>query len=128
MCRLVTSIGICLWLAGATAAHASPRVRTILAGTTYAGLATWDAALTVKCVQAKTCHEANPLLAPLVNRHGIKTAMTAKLALNTAMTGGAIYVARKYPHRRKTITAMLMSMAAVQGYVVYRNYQVIQGR
>lgn len=109
-----------------TSSFAQTQAITRVAGTTYFGLAVWDAALTIRCVQEHTCHEANPLLAPLVNRRGIKTAMGAKLALNTAMTGVALSVARKYPGRRKTITAMLVGMAAVQGYVVYRNYQVLQ--
>jgi hypothetical protein len=92
----------------------------------YVGLATMDAVTTSLCVQRRTCHEANPILRPLVDRHGIRTAMTVKLATQGAISGGFFYAWKHYPEHRKGLLLSLATMTALQGYVDYRNYQTLR--
>lgn len=123
------AIGLALFIVSATPVRADDpwKAASILAGGVYVGLATADARGTIACVQAGTCHEANPAIRPIVDRHGIVPAMSGKLGFNVGTVAAIWAVNHKWPGHRKRSTLMLIAMDVVQGYVVYRNNRVLKG-
>lgn len=94
----------------------------------YGVLAWKDASDTIDCVKARVCHEANPLIRPFVDRHGITSAMTGKLAIQAGIAGGLGYAMHRWPSKKRYILASFVTMTALQGYVVYRNHQTLKGK
>jgi len=92
----------------------------------YIGTSIADAKFTYDCVKRGTCREANPFLAPIVNKHGIGAAMTAKVAFNLGVLGGINLIAHEWPERRKTVFFALLAANAVNVAVLTHNYRVLQ--
>lgn len=95
---------------------------------TYVGTSVADARFTVQCVHRHVCREANPLLAPIVNKHGIGTAMTAKVAFNLGVVGVMQVISHQWPERKKTLFFSLLAANAVNVAVLAHNHRVLSGR
>lgn len=59
----------------------------------------WDASATAYCSGAKTCHEINPVLAPIVDRRGVVPAMAAKGALHVGIAAWLLHDRHQHPKR-----------------------------
>lgn len=59
----------------------------------------WDASLTAYCSGAQTCHEVNPVLAPIVDRRGVVPAMTVKGALHVGIAAWLLHDRHTHPKR-----------------------------
>lgn len=115
-----------------SASHAEDHDRTPLGianftlGTTYIGLSAADAIITYRAVSDGRAREANPLLVPFVESHGIGKTMAAKFAVNVGTELGLRYIEHRWPERQKTVLAARIAAVAVQGYVVARNLRVLR--
>jgi hypothetical protein len=87
-----------LLIVGVTPAHAQDRKTPIALGA-YMVSAQWDAAMTAYCSGAGTCHEVNPLLAPIVDRRGVVAAMTIKGALHVGIAAWLLHDRHQHPKR-----------------------------
>lgn len=93
-------------------------------GGAYVGLGVWDGYTTVQCSKLGTCHEANPLLRPFVDEHGIAPVMTAKVAFQVGTL--ALLCHWRKDHPRETMAALL-SLIVLQSYVNIRNARTLRG-
>lgn len=87
-----------LLLVGVHPAHAQDRKTPIALGT-YMTAGYWDAASTAFCSGAKTCHEVNPVLAPIVDRRGVVAAMATKGALHVGIAAWLLHDRHAHPKR-----------------------------
>ena len=87
-----------------------------------------DAWSTYACVSEypTQCHEANPVIRPFVDKHGVAVAMGGKLAVNAAILGVAALVRHKKPEWKKGIGLSLVSMGGVQVVVDVMNVRTLQ--
>lgn len=92
----------------------------------YGGLAAIDAHGTIGCVRLGTCHEANILLRPIVDRHGIEVAMGSKLAAQAGVAAFAGWAMRRYPDQKKWIVVGFVTGTALQGVVVALNARTLR--
>lgn len=91
------------------------------------GVFAWkDAEMTIDCVRRQVCQEANPIIRPFVDRHGIERAMTGKLAVQAGIAGFHVYAWHRWPARKPVILASLVTMTVLQGLVVAHNHRVLQ--
>lgn len=89
-------------------------------------LAALDAHGTIDCVRLGTCHEANPFLRPLVDRHGIEVAMGSKLAVQGGLVAVSLWAMHRYPEHRKGIVLGLVTATVLQGVVVGLNQRTLR--
>lgn len=94
------------------AVPASAQSRTGLALGAYMVAGFADATGTAYCQGARTCHEVNPVLAPIVERHGVVAAMTVKGAMHTGISAWLLHD-RKRHERRAFWTAIALAGAQV---------------
>lgn len=132
MRKTCETVGVILVLAlvfRAVPAHAQSDRKLMIAESAavfgYIGTSLADAKFTYDCVKAKTCREANPFLAPIVNKHGIGAAMTAKVAFNLGVMGGISLISHQWPERKKTFLFALLAANAVNVAVLTHNYRVL---
>lgn len=85
----------------------------------YAAAAVIDAKTTIDCSLAHLCREANPVLVPLVNNHGVEFAMATKLAAQAGL-GYALY--RLRPRYRTQTAWALAALVGIQIAVDGINY------
>lgn len=102
-------------------------IANLAAGVTYIGLASADAVITYRSVSDGRAREANPLLVPFVESHGIGRTMGAKLAVNIGMELGLRYIERRWPESRKSVLLARIAAVGVQGFVVAHNLRVLRG-
>lgn len=106
----------------------SKRVFDALRGA-FLGLAVADGISTVICLETvEGCVEANPMVRPVVERHGARSAMSGKVAVNGAQMLAIGYLWRKYPDQRRQILLGTVAMVALQGYVVGHNLREMRKR
>ena len=117
-------VALVLLLVGVTPAHAQDRKTPIALGA-YMTAAYWDAASTAFCSGARTCHEVNPVLAPIVNRHGVVPAMTVKGALHVGIAAWLLHDRHQHP-KRAFWTAVALTSA--QMAVNIGNTRRLKGR
>lgn len=127
-----TSSLVLAFLLLTTTAHADERLlrnaKRVLQGS-YIAAGVWDAYKTVLCVRTVYgCYEANPVLKPIVEEHGIEAAMTGKVAFQVGVVAATEYFWRKYPEKRPAILGTLGAMLAFQLWVNKHNATVIAGR
>ena len=127
--------GLCvIFLLLSSLAHAEDHPRDRLsvaifaAGTVNVGLSAWDAALTYRAVKSHRAHESNPWIVPAVEAHGIGPAMVGKLAIDTGVTVGMSYIAKRWPGSKPAILGGFIAQAAIKGIVIRHNMRVLQGR
>lgn len=89
----------------------------------YAVAAVVDAKTTIDCSRAGLCHEANPVLRPLVDRHGVEFAMGTKLAAQAGVAVTVLLLRPKY--KTQTMWAMV-GLSAAQIAVDGINYARLQ--
>lgn len=73
----------------------------------YLTAAFFDTSITSYCSGAKTCHEQNPLLRPIVDRRGVVAAMTVKGAMHAGITLGLLRLSKNHPTRTFWLTVAL---------------------
>ncbi len=93
---------------------------------TYLALAAIDGWDTVACVRAGRCHEANPILKPVVERHGIGPTMTGKVVLQAGFATGVFWAMHRWPAQKKYIVASYITMTVLQGVVVVANRRTLE--
>jgi hypothetical protein len=98
MFAIIALVTLLLMLLGVTPAQAQDRKTPIALGA-YMTAAYWDAASTAYCSGAKTCHEVNPLLAPIVDRRGVVPAMTVKGGLHVGIAAWLLHDRHRHPKR-----------------------------
>lgn len=90
------------------------------------GTAAIDGALTVECVQHIVgCHEANPIMRPFVDQHGIVRAMTGKVAVNAGIGLGALWLWQRYPEHKRLVITVLSVFVAGNLYADIGNYRTV---
>lgn len=95
---VVLLVTLALLLVGGRPAQAQDRKTPIALGA-YVASGFWDASSTAYCHGAGTCHEVNPLLAPIVDRHGVVPAMTVKGALHVGIAAWLLHDRHQHPTR-----------------------------
>lgn len=108
---MVLLMTLLLLLIGVRPVQAQDRKTPIALGA-YMTAGFWDASLTAYCSGAKTCHEVNPLLAPIVDRRGVVPAMTAKGALHVGIAAWLLHDRHQHP-KRAFWTAVALTSAQV---------------
>jgi hypothetical protein len=98
MFSVLLLVTLLLILLGAKPAHAQDRNTPIALGA-YMAAGFWDASSTAYCHGAGTCHEVNPLLAPIVDRRGVVPAMTVKGALHVGIATWLLHDRHQHPKR-----------------------------
>jgi hypothetical protein len=98
MFAVIAIVTLLLMLLGVRPAHAQDRKTPIALGA-YMTAGFWDASMTAYCSGAKTCHEVNPLLAPIVDRRGVVPAMTVKGALHVGLAAWLLHDRHQHPKR-----------------------------
>jgi hypothetical protein len=88
----------------------SAQDRTAIAIGAYITAGFVDAAGTAYCHGAGTCHEVNPVLSPIVDRHGVVAAMSVKGAMHTGISAWLLRD-RKRHERRAFWTAVALAGA-----------------
>lgn len=88
----------------------------------YGFVAIEDARQTRLCVEHGSCREVNPVLKPFVDRHGIRTTMAGKLAVQSGVAAGLVLLHHKY---RWQSTAALLTLTGLQAWVDIRNYRTL---
>ena len=91
----------------------------------YLTAAFFDVSITSFCSGAKTCHEQNPLLKPIVEKHGIVPAMTVKGAMHAGITLGLLRLAKSHPKRTFWLT---VGLTAAQVAVDVANVRTLRKR
>ena len=100
-----------LLLVGVQPAHAQDRKTPIALGA-YITAGFWDASATAYCSGARTCHEVNPVLAPIVDRRGVVPAMAVKGALHVGIAAWLLHDRHAHP-KRAFWTAVALTGAQV---------------
>ena len=110
--------------------HARDRLSVALlaAGTVNVGLSAWDAGLTYRAVKSHQANEANPLIVPFVEAHGIGSAMVGKLAIDAGVIGGMAYIAKRWPGSKRAMLGGHIAQAAVKMFVISHNMRVLRGQ
>lgn len=98
MFAVLVLVVLLLMLVGVTPASAQDR-RTPVALGAYMTAGYWDAASTAFCSGAKSCHEVNPFLAPIVDRRGVVPAMAVKGALHVGIAAWLLHDRHQHPKR-----------------------------
>ena len=80
----------------------------------YGTAAFIDTSITSYCHGASSCSERNPLLRPLVDNHGVVTAMAVKGAMHTAI---ALWLSSKKAEHPKAVLWTTVALAVAQGTV-----------
>lgn len=130
-CRFLAAVAILLTAAPASASpwdrlfRVEDKVFAVAAPTAIA-LSALDAYGTKACVDRRECAEANLLLAPFVERHGIGPAMATKVAIDAGLIVGMAWLRHRFPEHGKSTAAAAITMVAVRGYVVYRNHRTVE--
>lgn len=84
-----------------------------------------DTAETSYCIALKTCREANPVLRPLVERHGVVPAMAVKGAMHT---GIAWFLLTQHKDHPKAAFWSTLALIGAQTAVDIHNIRAIQKR
>ncbi len=95
-----------LLLMPSTASAQSERA-THLALATYMTSAFFDTSITSYALGRGNAHEANPILAPIIERHGVAVAMTAKGAMHVGIAALILHYHQDAPKRVFWITVGL---------------------
>ena len=104
MARISSALLLFALLAAPVQAQ-EPRLKLALGA--YMTAAAFDGSLTSYCSGAKTCHEQNPLLRPIVDRRGVVAAMTVKGAMHAGITLGLLRLSKDHPKRTFWLTVAL---------------------
>ena len=101
------------------AAHADPDRQFRVALGAYITAAALDGSITSYCVGRGECREANPLLAPVVERHGVVAAMTLKGAFHGGILGILLSMHKERPKVALwTTIGLLAAQVAVDAHNV----------
>jgi len=88
----------------------SAQDRTAIALGAYITTGFIDASGTAYCHGAGTCHEVNPVLRPIVDRHGVVAAMAVKGAMHTGISAWLLRDRQRH-ERRAFWTAVALAGA-----------------
>ena len=111
MFAVLVLVVLLLMLVGVVPAHAQDRKTPIALGA-YMTAGYWDASATAYCSGARTCHEVNPVLAPIVDRRGVVPAMAVKGALHVGIAAWLLHDRHQHP-KRAFWTAVALTGAQV---------------
>lgn len=111
MFAVLVLVVLLLMLVGVVPAHAQDRKTPIALGA-YMTAGFWDASATAYCHGARTCHEVNPVLAPIVDRRGVVPAMAVKGALHVGIAAWLLHDRHQHP-KRAFWTAVALAGAQV---------------
>lgn len=111
MFAVLVLVVLLLMLVGVVPAHAQDRKTPIALGA-YMTAGYWDASATAYCSGARTCHEVNPVLAPIVDRRGVVPAMAVKGALHVGIAAWLLHDRHQHP-KRAFWTAVALTSAQV---------------
>ena len=99
--------------------------RAHLAIGAYITSAFFDASITSYCHGQGRCRELNPVLAPIVERHGIVAAMTVKGAFHAGIIGILLDM---HQHRPQAALWTAVGLTAAQVYVDWHNVRELRQR
>ena len=119
MARL-SSVLLFLLLAAPVQAQ-EPRLKLALGS--YLTAAFTDTSITSYCTGKGTCHEVNPLLKPIVERHNIVAAMTVKGAMHAGIAAWLLKAHKEHPKRVFWIT---VGLTAAQIAVDVQNVRTLR--
>jgi dipeptide/tripeptide permease len=120
-------VALLMALMSAQVAHAEDHDRDRVAVTSFTlGLASIslsfaDAIITYRAVKSGRAREANPLLVPFVETHGIGKTMIAKVGVDFGQELGLRYIAHRWPERKKTVMIARVAAVGLKGFVVAHN-------
>lgn len=106
-----------------SSAFAQSQRATHLALGGYITAAFFDASITSYCYGQGSCREANPVLAPIVERHGVVAAMTVKGAMHAGIAGLLLKYHQDSPKRVFWITVGLTAAQIAVDVVNVRTLQ-----
>ncbi len=90
-----------------TTAAAQSEAATHIALGTYMTAAFFDTSITSYAIGKGNAHEANPILRPIVEQHGVVAAMTVKGAMHVGIAALILKYHKRYPKRTFWVTVGL---------------------
>ena len=121
MWKALVLVVLCIARPASAQSAEETRFRIVTGG--YITAAFLDASETAYCSGQGRCHEINPILSPIVERHGVVAAMTVKGAFHAGILGIATSMHKERP---KTATAFMVALLAAQVFVDVHNMRTLR--
>lgn len=118
--RLLCAMLLVICCARTTTAQNRDGWPTHIALGTYLTAAFADVSQTAYCLGQGTCRELNPIMRPIMDRHGVVPALALKGAINTGVAAILLHDHHRYPKRAFWLSVVA---ASVQTAVVVHNYR-----
>lgn len=124
VCSWVWLAALLLLVPVSAQAQARDEARTHAALASYLTAAFLDVSITSYCQGRGECREANPLLAPIVERQGVVAAMTVKGAMHAGITWTLL---RQHRHHPRAVFWTTLGLLGAQLAVDAYNIRQTQG-